>query len=95
MTAKKAPVNPLSLAKQICMAKVRLGMWWYGEYNEGHLWARVDAILTLKNDQTGQVLLEFRGPATDGVLASHRAHRDTLVQTLTAAQAKRCGLGPS
>jgi hypothetical protein len=93
VTTKKAPVRPLALAKEICMAKVRLGMWWYGEYDDGHLWARVDAILTLKNDRTGQVLLELRGPASDGVGASHREHRDTLVQTLTAAQARQCGLG--
>lgn len=96
MTTKKMFPTPLSLATGRCMEKVRPGMWWLGEYEDGKRWIECNSVLTYTHSQNGSKQIELRGIGTDDegkFSASFRQVRDYVVTTLTAAQARRCGLG--
>jgi len=83
--------EPSVFATSKTIEKVRPGMWWFETYDDGEFWAECTAVLTFINRVTGGKLIELRGTATDGHVVD-RQHRDYLVPTLTAAQARKCGL---
>lgn len=96
MATKKMVPIPASLATDRCMEKVRPGMWWLGQYEDGNRWIECNAVLTYTHSRNGSRQIELRGVGTDDegqFSATFRQVRDYVVSTLTAAQARRCGLG--
>ena len=84
---------PESLAKYRTIERVRPGMWWLEDYEAGMFWSECTSQLTLTKRATGAKVVQLRGVATDGRGAEISQNRDYEVLTLTAAQARKCGLG--
>jgi hypothetical protein len=87
--------TPESLAKPKAIEKVQPGQWWLGEYEDGQFWCECNARLTFTHSQNGSKAIELRGIGVDSegnFSATLRQVRDFVVPTLTAAQAKKCGL---
>ena len=96
--ATKQVARPESLMKGTPLENVKPGQWWQGEYELADggkevTWARVSMALSLTRRADNAKVVQLIGVDATGERCELVNYRGFAVPTLTAAQARRCGLG--
>jgi hypothetical protein len=98
MPTKEKP-DPALLATPLAMDRINPGRWFLVKYTDGSkCWIECMAKLTMQNPTTKAQMIQLRGVGHDEegpFREEFTQSRDFVLSTLTAAQAKRCGLGAS
>ncbi|MBN9791256.1 hypothetical protein DMP17_21990 [Pseudonocardia sp. TMWB2A] len=88
---------PESLAKYRMAANFAPGQWWHGTFEKEDgtpitIWCEVRLVMHKEQIGTGRKFVHVMGVATDGLGGELVAARGDEFLSLTAKQAKKCGL---